>query len=183
VILEVQLQELGGGVVVVSGPPAAGKSTVASWVGARYGLAVIAKDAVKEALADALGFGTAGQHKALTMAAFEVMWRLAGEIPSVVLDANFREGARGRLEALGKPVVEISCRCPPALCRERFAARTDRHAVHPAEVRDHAFFAAFGRPLGLGAVFSLDTSGEHPDFGSLAGWLDERLISSAIQGR
>ena len=44
-------------VVVVTGPPAAGKTTVARELACRLRLPLIAKDTIKEALFDGLGTG------------------------------------------------------------------------------------------------------------------------------
>jgi hypothetical protein len=40
--------------LVVSGPPASGKSTVAPWIAAEFGLPLVAKDTVKDALMSVL---------------------------------------------------------------------------------------------------------------------------------
>ncbi len=44
-------------IVLVTGPPASGKSFVAALVAERFGLPLIAKDAIKETLFESLGTG------------------------------------------------------------------------------------------------------------------------------
>ncbi len=103
-------------IVIVSGPPAAGKSAIAGPLAAELGCVLIAKDRIKEALHDALGDElTLAWSRQLGAAAMEVLWTLASDAPSAVLDANFWPGDerhQARLRALGAVPVEVHCACP-----------------------------------------------------------------------
>ena len=76
--------------VLVSGPPAVGKTTLAVPLAAELGFALLAKDRIKETLHDALGFdaGLAWSRR-LGAATMELLWALAADAPAAVLEANF----------------------------------------------------------------------------------------------
>jgi predicted kinase len=174
--------------VFVSGPPGAGKSTLAGPLAAELGFALLAKDRIKETLHDALGVDAdLAWSRRLGAATMELLWALAADSPAVVLEANFwpddpRHGERVR--ALGARTVEVHCSCPIEECLRRYAARAaSRHPVHVLD-RDRALatgaartggtaapavpaladdpladtFARSARPLRLGPVVTVDTT-------------------------
>ena len=65
--------------IVVSGAPGTGKSTIAGALGAALRFPVLTLDPVKEALADVLGLGDEDWSNRLGDAAAEVVFRLASE--------------------------------------------------------------------------------------------------------
>jgi predicted kinase len=154
-------------VVIVSGPPAAGKSTIAGPLAAELGFTLIAKDRIKETLHDALGQvadADLAWSQRLGAAAMELLWALAVDAPAVVLEANFWPGdARldARLSALGTVPVEVHCQCPIGECMRRYAERApSRHPVHVdgPERNVAEAFARSARPIGRGPVISVDTT-------------------------
>jgi predicted kinase len=117
--------------VLVTGPPAAGKTTLAGPLAAALGLPLIGKDLIKEALFDALGTGDRAWSRRLGAASYEVLFAVAGALPAAVLDANLGPEAVPRLRAFDADLVEVFCRCPPAEVERRFAARApSRHPGH-----------------------------------------------------
>ena len=66
-------------VVVVTGPPAAGKTTVARELAARLRLPLVAKDTIKEALFDGLGTGDLAWSQRLGEATYLAMLGIAEE--------------------------------------------------------------------------------------------------------
>ncbi|HTZ93627.1 MAG TPA: AAA family ATPase [Streptosporangiaceae bacterium] len=154
-------------VVLVSGPPAAGKSAIAGPLAAELGFALIAKDRIKETLHDALGHPAEADIEwsgRLGAAAMELLWALAADAPAVVLDANFwPDDPRppARLRALSAEPVEVHCQCPVSDCMRRYADRApSRHPVHADVVRTVAeeAFARSARPMALGPVIAVDTT-------------------------
>lgn len=124
--------------VVVTGHPATGKTTVATELGRRLGLPVFHKDEIKERLADAVGWSNRASSQRLghaaTLVLYDLAERLLGAGQSVVLESNFpAEHAsaplRAAAEGAGADVVQVVLRAPQAVMEERFAARV-RHPVH-----------------------------------------------------
>lgn len=76
-------------VIVVSGIPASGKTTLAHTIGERLRVPVISKDTIKEALFDALGTGDLERSRELGRAAHIVMHALAAEQRPVILESFF----------------------------------------------------------------------------------------------
>src|SRR4029450_8035533 len=79
-------------IVLVSGSPAAGKTSLARPLARLLGLPLIAKDDIKETLVDVLGDhdGDLGWWRRVGGASMELLWKLAERAPPAVLEANFR---------------------------------------------------------------------------------------------
>jgi predicted kinase len=140
--------------VLVSGPPAAGKTTLARPLAAELGFALLAKDRIKEALHDALGLDAdLAWSRRLGAATMELLWALAADTPAAVLEANFWSDhpLNGeRVRALGARTVEVHCSCPIEECLRRYEARaTSRHPVH---VLDRELGLAAGHAAAGGAT-------------------------------
>jgi predicted kinase len=156
-------------VIVVTGPPAAGKTTIARELAARLRLPLIAKDTIKEALFDGLGTGDLAWSRRLGEGTYLAMLRLAEDSvaagASLVLEANFVRGSEFAtgLAALPARFVQIHCDAPLELLVERYASR-ERHAGHVdgerIEAVQDAVEAWRHEPLDLpGETIPVDTSG------------------------
>jgi predicted kinase len=118
--------------VVVTGPPATGKTTLAQRLSRDLGLPLAAKDAIKERLYDTLGAGDREWSRRLGRATFELMFHwLAEELRagrSIVAEANFTAAAVPRFAALpSHRVLQLFCTAPRDVVVERYAARTRHH--------------------------------------------------------
>ena len=121
-------------VVVVNGVPGAGKTTLATPLADALGLPLIRKDAIKEALFDAVDGRIA--RTAIGVLASETLWSLAAAATgAVVLESFFAAGRdepfvqRG-LRAAGDPRgVEVWCELPLEVAFTRYCNRP-RHAAH-----------------------------------------------------
>jgi hypothetical protein len=69
-------------VIVVSGAPGTGKSTVAAALAAHFRRPLVALDMIKEALADVLGTGDEGWSDRLGDAAAEIVFRQSAQFPT-----------------------------------------------------------------------------------------------------
>lgn len=159
--------------IVVNGMAGAGKTTLAEPLAHELSIPFISKDAIKEALADAVPaqFST----RALGGIALDVLWRMASLIEGTVMIESawlanrdekwFRDG----WASLGHPPgIEVWCEAPVATMRERFVTRS-RHIVHTDADRvaewNHA--AESARPMTGFPVVRVDT--QHPvDVAALA---------------
>lgn len=99
-------------IIVLTGMPASGKSTVASKLSEALSLPILAKDELKEALFDTLGFTCYAEKRKLDHAANAVLLRAAEAMlrsgKSVILDNNFDGGAA---EALNGLIDRMHARC------------------------------------------------------------------------
>lgn len=151
--------------VVVSGAPGSGKTSLAVPLAAELGFALLCKDRIKEALHDGLG-GPApvdlAWSRRLGAAAMELLWALAADAPAVVIEANFRprhDYQRNKISALCARPVEVNCVCPPALAARRYADRAPAsHPVHVVTSLTPQMLAEYDRPMGIGDLICVDTT-------------------------
>jgi predicted kinase len=102
-----------GRFVLVAGWPAAGKSTLARALAAELGLPLLAKDEIKEALIDGLGYPqTVAQSRRLGRAAVLAMLRVAQRCPGAVLDSTWFEYADPLVRQLRGRCAEVICTVP-----------------------------------------------------------------------
>ena len=151
--------------ILVNGLPGSGKTTLATGLAQLLDAPLIAKDAIKEALADVV---TAAPGPALGMAASEVMWTLASAMSGTVIleswwfrprDLRFVEAGLRRCNPAS--VVEIWCEVPAHVAKSRYAAR-QRHHIHDDHRKlDDAWprWELEAEPLNVGPVLRVDTSG------------------------
>src|SRR5262249_41063453 len=126
--------------VIISGPPAAGKTTLAGLIARGLGLPLLAKDTIKEAVVDALGCDSVDRSRELGRAAFVVLYGLAETQLEVgtgaVVEANFHAGASvaglSRLVARSR-AAGVFCWAPVDVLMQRYGQRAQsgrRHLGH-----------------------------------------------------
>jgi predicted kinase len=156
-------------IVLVSGPPASGKTTIARPLAEALNFALLSKDDIKESLFTSISGppGDVEWSRKLSDAAMHVLWALAPRCPHVVLEANFRTQSafdRGQVAHLiglpGARLVEIFCRVRLEEAARRFAerARLERH--HPAHALTEMSvkqLAPYAQPFSLSPVIEIDT--------------------------
>jgi predicted kinase len=160
-------------IIMVSGAPASGKSTIARGLAEILGYPLLSKDTIKESLFHSVGThlgSNAGSEaelsRLLSRAAMDMLWSLAPCCPTVILEGNFRpksQHEREHFAALAGRKLEVYCHCTPEEAARRFRerARTARHhPAHSMKVISAELLAEFDRPFGLCPVIDVDT--EHP---------------------
>jgi predicted kinase len=159
--------------IVVTGMPASGKTTLARALGARLGVPVIEKDQVKEALYDTLGAGDVEGSQRLGTASYALILVAVRSMlaagSSVIAEANFFRGSESLFEGLpAHRLVQLHCQAPIEVLVERYRSRPARHPGHldPQRVDElrarHA--SNLKGPLELGGeTILLDTAGETTD--------------------
>jgi predicted kinase len=157
-------------IIMVSGAPACGKSTLASALAQILRFPLLTKDTIKESLFESLGSHLSGNvasdtelSSLLSRAAMDLLWSLAPHCPQVILEANFRPKSprdRERFTALEGRKLEVYCHCTPAEAARRFRERATRpghHAAHSMKTLSAELLEEFDRPVGLSPVIDVDT--------------------------
>jgi predicted kinase len=157
-------------IVLVSGPPGSGKTTIARPLAEALNFTLLTKDDIKESLFASMSGppGDLAFSRRIGDAAIHLLWALAPHCPQAVLEANFRTQSafeRGQVADLihqpGARLVEILCRVPLEEAARRFAerARLERH--HPAHALTEMSveqLAVYSQPFALSPVIEIDTS-------------------------
>ena len=125
--------------VVVTGMPAAGKTTLADVLSRRLRLPLIVRDRIKERLYETLGTGDVQWSGELGGAAFALLFDFASLLlaagQSVIVEANFFRGsAESRFSVLPEHrVVQIHCAAPLDILIARYTNRPRHEGHHDAE--------------------------------------------------
>ncbi len=127
--------------ILVTGIPAAGKSTMADALSERLKLPAISKDTVKELLFDNVGFRSRAEKVNLGIASMEIMYYVADQLmksgQAFILENNFeyssQHGINNLLEKYQYSVLTITLTGDYKVIYQRFLEREsspDRHRGH-----------------------------------------------------
>jgi predicted kinase len=157
-------------VIVISGPPAAGKSTLAVRLSEELALPILAKDDLKESLFDSLGYSDRAHSIKIGKAAFELQFQLASQLVrnhvSFILETAFYYDSSAMIAEVlsGADVTQVWCSADTEVLIERAKTRP-RHPGHVdwnSEI-EQEFRSKIGNetynPLDIGGtLISIDTS-------------------------
>lgn len=127
-------------IVIITGLPCTGKTTLGQFLSPRLGLPFLSKDAIKESLFDSIGWSDRAWAKKLGVAAYRIFdyfieqtLRVDG---SIILESNFKPqfdtSKFQRWQAdYGFRAVQIECFANGDVLFERFKARALSGARHP----------------------------------------------------
>jgi predicted kinase len=162
--------------VVVTGPPASGKSTIADALRARLGFPLIAKDSLKEVLGEALHVEGRADSQRLGGAIFFVLAHVVHELlahgVSVIAEGNFHAESALFTGLPPARIVQVHVSAQLDELRRRMVVRAgERHAVHydADAATEVATRAAAGEWAALplhGDLVEVDTT-EWPDLAEL----------------
>lgn len=161
--------------LVISGLPATGKSTVAARLQARLRWPLLAKDAFKERLFDTLGAEDAGASRPLSLASYALMFDVARQLADAridcILEGNFRwSQMHGAFEALYERVqfTQLWCSAPVPVIEQRLRQRAQsrsRHPAHPDEENLPELLQELAKPSSplplRGSLVTFDTTEPH----------------------
>ena len=159
--------------VIVSGLPASGKTTLSRKLSDALSLPLLDKDDILEAMFDTLGVGDAAWRQRLSRASDEILQVLVRRSAGAVVTSFWRHPGvsslsgtpTGWVASASTRVVEIYCECDPRVAADRFLQR-ERHPGHldGAKRWEDLLYrfrdlAARG-PLGVGPLLRVDTTAE-----------------------
>ena len=129
-------------VIILTGMPATGKSTICKALAEHFGFPVVEKDAIKETLFDTVGFTCYAEKRALDHAANAVVIHMAEQIlkanGSVIVDNNFDDISGKRFAALleqyAPDCVCVFLRGDLDVLHQRYTLRDNAHARHLGHV-------------------------------------------------
>lgn len=167
-------------IVAVTGPPAAGKTTLAVPLARRLAIPLFAKDPIKEALFDELGPSTdASWSRRLSDASYRILVHLITASPNAVLDLNLPREWAPDFVATRRSFIQVFCHCPQTELERRLLSRaTERHAAHDDDallddLRSQGVRGTEPAPL-PGPLLEVETSGSI-DIAAVAAWVGQRL--------
>lgn len=182
-------------IVLITGMPGTGKTTLGNLLSEKYHFPFISKDALKERIFDNLGWNDKAWSLKVSAASHRIMdYIIEEELKarhSIIVESNFKQQIdsdrfRRFQKEYGCGIVQILCWAKGEIVYERFMNRintAERHAGHveaisPDEIK-RGFIESGGRddPIDIdGTTIELDTTDlEAMDYGSVYQIIEEAM--------
>lgn len=154
--------------IIVSGPPCTGKTTLAKNISQKFNLPLITKDSLKEILFDTIGWKDREWSKKIGTASFSIMHYILDSFmatgQSIIIEANFKtefesEHLSPRIDKYNYQAVQIMCQCDGQILFERFKQRSESEDRHPGHC-DIGNYNELKDSLLLGKYPPLDINGQ-----------------------
>lgn len=154
--------------IIISGLPCTGKSTLAKELSKKYKLPIISKDTIKESLFDSLGYSDREFSRKIGGASYNLMYELVEELLSneisLIAETNFNANFANKIfrDIISKhkpQTIQVVCKTDGEILFERFKNRSESGNRHPGHV-DHNNYDEFEDALKSGEYTPLDIDGE-----------------------
>ena len=127
--------------ILITGLPGTGKSTLARALALHFGVPLICKDTIKEPLLDVIGAADRAESRRLSDASFAVVFALARDClragVDLILEGNFRPGQHETDLLTAIPPVVESVHVTQVLCRASEPIRIARLTARAADPSRH----------------------------------------------
>jgi predicted kinase len=154
-------------VVIITGPPASGKTTLARELARRLRLPLLSKDLFKETLFDQLGWSDREWSRRLGIASMALLFRSAGALleagQSILLESNFYAAMdTGPLlelaDVYGCRYIQVVCSASAATLEQRYRQRSETGERHLGHTQSESLDETVSRLL-AGRWDALDLTG------------------------
>ena len=133
-------------VILITGHPATGKTTLAHYLAQALGLPLLYRDGLKEKLADTLGWADDEWSLKLGAATWELLYHLVETLlraqVSHIVESNFTPQYatprwQGLMAQYPLQMIQICCDAAPIITAQRHQARKERGERHPIHRHDN----------------------------------------------
>lgn len=126
--------------IIVSGPPSSGKTTLANTIAKKFNLPLVTKDSLKEILFDTIGWKDREWSQKIGSASFSIIHYFLDALmvtgQSLIIEGNFKtefesQHLSPRLDKYNYQTLQIMCQCDGQILFERFKQRSESGNRHP----------------------------------------------------
>ena len=126
--------------IIVSGPPTSGKTTLAKSIAQKFNFPLITKDNLKEILFDTIGWKDRQWSQKIGFASFSIMHHFLDLLmqtgQSLIIEGNFKtefesQHLKPRLKQFNYNAIQIMCQCDGKILFDRFKQRSESGKRHP----------------------------------------------------